>query len=253
MNLLPGHRRCCLVLCVSLAVLSLAGVARGAEPKKKPASATPGKSASVRLWKDAFASKRAVTVALRPLARKAAAADLGELADGVHFRDYIEVPAGSAMLEVAESANPKAKPETFPVQLAAGSFSTLLLRERDNEIVLECIDDTAPRDDDVAELTVRNFVPTLATLRLRLGDAVSATLASPQSFLHVRGLARRSIEVETAGTDTAGKQLNWTNDIDFKKCRRATLLIAADPYGRIRPRVVIDGQTAGGFPEARKD
>lgn len=232
--------------------LVLTGPAVLAAPKKKkaPVAATAppatAATASLRIWKGD--SGRAVHVILRRTGRGIEPTDLGELPATLRFGDYTDVPSGACTVELQDPTDPKSNLASLALQLAPGSFSTLLVSENAGALATELIDDT-PRGGDTAELVVRNFASTLATLQIDAGPDVHVKLTSGHSFLHLRGLPRARLSVETGGTETAGTAVQWSNDVDFTKIRRATLLIHADPYGRIRPRVVIDGKASTGDSE----
>ncbi len=239
------------VLCLALLCGGFAAraPAETRDKKEKPAKEEAPR-AHWRVWKDRFSEARKLHVRLRPAARKAVVREMRMGAEGWRFFNYIEAATGSATIEITDDEDPKTKLVSLPVTLAEGSFFTLLLREREGAITAEWLDDAAPAEElGAAELTVRNFVPTLTTLHVKVGGDVSARLQTPESFLHVRGLPRQVVQVETAGTDDSGRNIEWTNEIDFKTSRRATLLIYPDSHGRVRPRVVIDGETAAAPPE----
>jgi hypothetical protein len=157
------------------------------------------------------------------------------------FGDYAVAPVGNVTIEIADEKDEKNPLAIVPAHLAADSFWTLLVRETGGEIHAELIDDT-PAGARTVALTVRNFAPTLSTLEIEAGPDFHAKLSSPESFVHVRGLPLERLQVETSGSESSGNVLQWTNSVDFTKFRGATVLIYPDPYGRIRPRVVIDGQ-----------
>ncbi len=212
-------------------------LARGAEKKEK-VSPNP---AHLRIWKDQFESQRPVRLQLRQSGRKTAAIDVQLPAEGWQFMEYQAVPAGIATVEISDGGDAKAKVAASPISLAAGRYFTLLLRERNGTVTTELIDDSElPETVDIAELTIRNFATTLTSLEVRVGDELTARLVSSESFVHVRGLARKLVQINTSGVEQSAKPVKWATEIDFSKHRKATLLIYPDSHGRIRPRVVID-------------
>jgi hypothetical protein len=224
-----------------LVFIALGGSSIAAEPKKKAAPAEAAQPASLRVWKGDFASKRSVRVTRRGTARKGPPADSIDFTDGYRFGDYVPVPPGAWTFEVVDAKEPGTRLATFSTSLAASSFSTLLVQEKADGIALELVDDTAPKGA-IAELVVRNFAPTLKYVDVDAGRDLHVRLTSTESFLAVRGLTRTKLQVETSGEETSGQPLKWSNEVDFTKVRRATVLIYPDGYGRIRPRVVVDGE-----------
>jgi hypothetical protein len=229
-----------------LAVLTTFAAAKTRKPsQEKPAPAATEKSgatAHVRLWKSDFPSGHAVQVQLRTANAKEPAIDFQPEAKGSVFTEYTPLAAGPGAVALINPAKPDAKPHTLPFTLAADSFTTLIVREDAGGPAVEIINDTLAGGDDAdAELTVRNFTSGLSEIHLHAGKAIDAHLRAPNAFLHVRGLEREVLPLETTARATAGKESKWTNEIDFRSARKATLLIFADAYGRIRPRVVIDG------------
>ena len=117
-------------------------------------------------------------------------------------------------------------------------YATIIAQEADDQVTLEIVDDRVQGTS--SELLVRNFVPKLKALQVDAGPAVHIRLNTTDSFIHLRGLPRAVLQVDTSGEDEAGEAIHWTSEVDFGKFQRATLLVMKDPYGRIRPRVISD-------------
>jgi hypothetical protein len=239
-----------LLLCVFLLLPTLPLVA--AKKKSAPAPKSPAELATsatrFRLWKGDFPSKRAVHLTLRPTG-KGANMDLGEFAPESHFGDYIPGVAGDCTMEARLSGETGAPLATFATRLPANASATLVLRETESgTLTFELLDDTPTGDDASGELFVRNFVPALKTLQLDAGPDLHLRLTTSSCFLHLRGLPRTSLQLETSGEDRTGAQIHWSNEVDFSQARRATLLIVTDPYGRIRPKIIIDASSPGAAP-----
>ena len=208
-------------------------------PKKgKPAEAAADEKAQVRLWKDVFATDRAVKIILRQ--GKKTAVEV-RLAEGLQFLDYQEIPAGQMVVEVTDEADGNARLVTTNIAFDGGDFFTLLVQENDGKIGIEVIDDARRSGATTGELSVRSFAPMLTSLRVKIGEDLNVKLDGPAPFARFRGLARQTVQVDTTGMEAGGKQVNWANEIDFRAIPRATLLILPDAYGRIRPRVLVDG------------
>jgi hypothetical protein len=223
----------------------LLGVAGETLAKKIPAPAeaaapAPVNPAQMRIWKGELGSGRSLRVSYTTSARKPVTKDFAHLEKGFAFGSYAPIPAEDLQIEIFEDTPTGAKLKSIPLHLAAADKATLLLSETDGKIGAEIVNDTpSPGTEATAELAVRNFVPSLTSLQVSVGDDVHVSLNTPQSFLQVRGLRREALEVDTAGTQ-AGKPIKWTNEVDFSQTRKATVLIYPDPYGRIRPRVITD-------------
>jgi len=205
-----------------------------------PAIAAP---ASVRLWKQDFASGRVIDVEVMPVKGSSSLLEFSIAKRGASFTEYASCPSGSAMVRVSDRRDASAPPFTFPLQLEPGAFVTLILRESKGVPDLQVVNDSAVGlEEGSAELTVRNFAPTLERIHVQSGDEFSVHFRAKDGCLSLRGLDRKLFQLDTTATAEDGKQSKWTTEVNFSKVRKATLLILADSYGRIRPRVVIDGQ-----------
>lgn len=223
------------------ALLASATAAPKARKAAKPATPPPIASAHVRLWKGDFASGRTVRVQVVPARAKTPAVDFQPDGKEPAFTEYTPLPAGPCSIAPIDPAKPGAKPNTIARVFTPNSFTTLIVREGVSEPCIEIIDDTPTADEMDAELTVRNFASGLTHIRLRARDTIDVRLRAPHAYLHMRGLDQNILLLETTANTSDGKESKWANEIDFKKARKATVLIFSDPYGRIRPRVTLDG------------
>jgi hypothetical protein len=243
---------------ICLAVCLFAGTALevgAASPKKRknPPASTPKPSAgaessgtaSMRLWKEDFPSQKEVQFGISFKKDKNAAVTFKPPGAGSFFTAYTVCPSEAATVTILGGDSAGGKSEPIPVRLAPGSFTTFLLREKDGTPLLEVLDDARVGADGAgAELTVRNFDRRLVEIRVQAGDHLSARMRAPECLLNVRGLERQVYQLDTIARDDSGKESRWSTEVDFKTSRKATLLIYSDPYGRVRPRVVLDGQPA---------
>ena len=69
----------------------------------------------------------------------------------------------------------------------------------------------------------------------------------------MRGIKPAVYQIRTSGTGSDGKPFQWNNEVDFRQYRRQTLLIFPDPYGRVRPRLVVDGKSLETLPAAKNE
>ncbi|MGB8167809.1 MAG: hypothetical protein WCF18_09990, partial [Chthoniobacteraceae bacterium] len=213
-----------------LALTPAFGEAKRAEPAM----------AQVRVWKGDFPSKRVLKISVRGSGRKSAVAEIASGAEGYFFSPYRPVLAGSSIIEVTDVQDAKNKPTALSVTLAPGSFSTVLLAENGGLTSIELLSDTISSPPS-SELRVCNFAP-LASLQIDVGEDLHARLNPQGALLHVRGIPQKKIQVRTSGVDSSGKSVRGSNEVDFTQSPRVTILIYPDTYGRIRPRIVIDGQ-----------
>ena len=87
------------------------------------------------------------------------------------------------------------------------------------------------------EFRIYNFLPTSGTIQINLGAILNVQIASTQSSLRLSGINPALYPVQVNGVSGDNKEIRWTGEVDFTKCRKARLLIFTDPYGRVRPRV----------------
>jgi hypothetical protein len=234
---------------LALALIALPAAGKSRKPSQTPAptraaAATPAPApASLRLWKNDFASRAALRVQIIPVRTIASSLEFHPAKQGASFTDYVESPSGALKVKITDEGNPGAKPLTQPLQLDPGAFVTLVLRELNGAPDLQIINDgPVGLDEADAELTVRNFVPGLSQIEVHSGDVFSARVRANDGCLYFRGLERKVLQLDTSAIGQDGKESKWTTEVNFGKVRKATLLILVDSYGRIRPRVAIDGE-----------
>ena len=242
------------VVAILLAATLLPGVATA----QNPAAPTPGPTAHVRFWKTELREFPSVRTTLKVTSgRHLATHELGGGKPGYQFNEYAEVPAGRGTLEVFSGA--EAHPlVSLPADLAPGAFTTVLLREPEksgNPPRLEIIDDGSVMADAApSQITVRNLIVSLKDMHLTMGEILSVQFVSGDSFLQMRGLKSQLYPLRTVGTSVDGVPFDWNLDIDLRQNHHQTLLIYPDPYGRIRPRLVVDGANqADAPPPVNKD
>jgi hypothetical protein len=204
-------------------------------------------SAQLRLWKATDSPDLVLQIRLLKAGDKSTQKDALTplVADGrnYQFSNYVEVPSGPGVIEVSAADRPTVN---LPVNFAEGAYATLLVRAQSGGLSAELIDDTAKRDETGADFGVYNLLASGkgGDLQIKLGDTLDTRLTSPSGSLHLRGLKRALYPITISGADTNGKPFRWTTEADFRHSRKATLLIYPDPYGRIRPRLSIDGDAA---------
>lgn len=241
-----------LIFCPGLIALLLATAA----PADLSAQAIPP-TAHVRFWKTDLHDLNGVRVSLKSASgRRAAPRELGGGGPGYLFGNYQDAPTGHGTLEIYAGAN-KLPLLTLPTTLNPGEFLTVFLSEPSQPggpPRLELIED-APTTADIAsaQLIVRNFVFGLKDVRVKVGESLNAQVASGDGVLQLRGLKPLVYPIYTTGIASDGKPFEWNTDVDLKQHRHQTLLIYPDPYGRIRPRLSVDGEGLSESPADKGD
>ena len=205
-------------------------------PNASPTEEEAPDSAKVRLWKAADSSDLAIQLRFLPYG-KAASEGVSPFkieSDNYQFTEYAEIPSGPMTMEVSA---PNRKAVTLALHLVAKSSSTLLVRSRGIVLTADWIDDTPSSLDMHNEFTVHNLLPSSGDIQIDMGNLLAAHLLSAHSSVRLSGMKRAAYPVTASGVDGSGKNIHWTTEVDFRLCRRATLLIYPDAYGRIRPRV----------------
>jgi hypothetical protein len=244
----------------SRAVAQAAGKKKPAVPEVKgipavaPTVAVATGATHLRIWKADLPGVLSARVTLQPLVvaggKKGVSQEIAKLGPGYQFGDYTDVPAGKCVLESFISDQPQPFASVI-ADLSAGSFSTLLVSRPEKAgasprtaLILDAEDEktTSPNTADVpAQFSVRNLAPGVHDLRVSVGDNLMAQFSTGNAYLQMTGLQRGIYGVRTTGKDAEGKPFEWTTEGNFEHSRRQTLLIYPDPYGRVRPRLYIDG------------
>ena len=213
-------------------------------------------AAHVRFWKTDLHDLSRVRVSLRTGAgRHAAAHDLGSAGPGFLFNNYADVPAGHGTLEVF-AATDKTPLLSLPADFVPGAFVTVLLNEPQKAGEpprVEIIEDGGPGvDAPRAQIIMRSFVVGIKEMRVTVGENLNAQFVSGDGFLQMRGLKPAYYPIRTVGTGADDKPFEWTNEADLRQRHHQTLLIYPDPYGRIRPRLIVDGENQAQPPDTKE-
>ena len=213
-------------------------------------------TAQVRLWKTELRDLTGVRVSLKSAGgRHATPHDIGGGGPGYVFDSYADAPAGRGLLEVFAGTNDHPL-VSLPTNFDRGNFYTVLLRESEKAggpPRLEIIADSAAGADPTsAQITVRNFVENLKDVRVTVGDSVSAQFPSGEGFMQMHGIKPAVYPINTVGNGPDGKPFSWSTETDLKQHHHQTLLIYPDPYGRIRPRVCVDGESTAGPADEKR-
>lgn len=130
-----------------------------------------------------------------------------------------------------------------------GYFTVLMHLQADGQPKLEVIDETPdPKVNPVNRLTVRQFFRDAQVVITVGGRQRSNSLAYAETQT-LTDLPDGTVPLSMVATLAAGGAPRSVNlDISFQHSRHVTVFIAADPYDRLRPRVMTDGP-----PRAEED
>ncbi len=234
------------IVCLAQTMLFAAVLMPGGLRAQAPGSPPAGVPAHVRFWKTELRAFPGMRLTLKPTSgRRPSVHELGSGGPGYIFNNYSDEPAGRGTLEVFSATTPHPL-VSLPAEFAPGAFLTVLLREPEkagNPPRLEIIDDSHDAANaTLSQITVRNFITNLKEMHLTVGENLNVQFVSGDSFLQMRGLKSVLYPIRTTGTDLSGKPFEWNMDADFQQCRHQTLLVYPDPYGRVRPRLIVDGE-----------
>ena len=211
--------------------------------------------AHVRLWKTELRGLTGLRVSFKPTSgRHPASRDLVGGGAGYVFENYADVPAGRGTLEVYVATD-KHPLMSLAVDFSPGGFFTVFLREPEppgDKPHLEIIEDSAATGDAAAQFIVRNFVENFKDVRVTMGESVNAQFPAGKGFMQMQGIRPAVYPVYTSGNGPDGKPFEWSTEADLKQHPHQTLLIYPDPYGRIRPRLIVDGEIQTGPPNGKE-
>ena len=218
-------------------------ILRAASKKPKPPTPAPAGDApkekalsQLRLWKATDAVQQPVGVRLLLPGRP----DSGALTplridpQEYQFSSYADVPAGAVTIEVSA---PGQTPIRLPGYLAPAGQTTLVVRFQNAKLSAEWIDDTPAPAGSGCVFRICNLLPASGDIEVTLGTILDVHLPSVRSSVYFSEIKPELYPITVKGTEVANKPFNSNLDLDFGQCRRATLIICPDAYGRIRPRV----------------
>ena len=242
---------CRLFLRSSLTVLCPLVLGSAASWVQAAPPATPA-VAHVRVWKTDLKAFSVLRATLKVDGRHGTTQELASDSTGYTFGNYVDVPFGRVTFEAFAGTDKRAL-RSLSAELAPGAFATLLLNESEkpgDAPRLQLIDDggtASPHPS--AQITVRCFVPGLKEIHVALNDSLNAVIVAEDGFLRMRGIKPMHYLVHTSGIGPDGKPFDWINETDLRPHRRQTLLVVSDAYGRIRPRLVDDGESIAPSPD----
>ena len=139
------------------------------------------------------------------------------------------------------------------VPLRADAYMTVVVRpsaDPGGEAVVELVDDTLdPTQAADNRLTVYQCSPEARVVVTAARNFKSNPLVygGTQTLTALPdGIVGLAISIATKAGPGA-----WNTEADFRASARASLVVVADPYGRIRPRITVDGASRNGaVPDA---
>lgn len=233
-------RFCKLVLLSLLAIPVLAQtVPPGATPVPTPTPAPKPKEGYIRLWNMIPAGGDELSVVHDT---GGAGEALASSTPCNYSAGYVPVKPGRYALKLVRTAAPDVAIKTFDVVMRADVYVTFLAQKKGDEISVEMLDDTYDRTKALAgRLTIRHFLPGTKVTVTPAGQRATGQLTDGTVEV-LEELPLRPILFRMRATLPGGGIRDWTTEVDFRVCRRASLLLGLDPYGRFRPRVSPDGQ-----------
>jgi len=162
---------------------------------------------------------------------------------------YIPLKAGRYPLKIVRSADPKTPLKTVDLVLRQDVFVTFVAYVKDKALAVEMIDDTFdPTVTTAGKLTIHHFLPGARITIAATANAKTGTLTEGTTEV-LENLPLRPLMVQMKAALPDGQVREWTAEANFKLYRHASVLLVLDPYGRFRPRIVVDGQTNSTAPE----
>ena len=167
---------------------------------------------------------------------------------------YIPLPPGAYTLKVCRPGEHDKPIKSFAVPVRHNSYITILTTQPPGAAIkAELLDDTPdPFKPPVNRLTVRQFVPDIHVVATAAGTKRTEALdyGATQTL---EGLPGGLVQLNTRATLTGGATKTWNTEADFRTSHHASLLVLSDPYGRIRPRVSVDGPSPAAEAEAAEE
>ena len=158
------------------------------------------------------------------------------------YAGYVHLPPGTYPLTVYRAGNRTAPIKSFNVVLHNNSYLTILATEAPGgAISAELLDDTPdPAAPPTNRLTVRQFCANVRAQVSVPGPQRTDLLEMGHTQTLV-GLPSGAVPISIRVTSAGGVVRTMTAEADFRTSRHASVLVFTDPYGRVRPRVSIDG------------
>jgi hypothetical protein len=157
-------------------------------------------------------------------------------ASAYRYSGYGEFPVGRHRIGVFKKGVTSPL-KVFDVDLKPDVFFTILV----SPLSIDMIDDTNDPKATSGTLTVRNYFPGV-TVEIT-ANAQKIVTALPYGQSHTAGgLPLQRLPLSLHARLPNGTPIESGAEADLRASKRATLLIIPDSYGRISPRIALDGK-----------
>lgn len=159
-----------------------------------------------------------------------------------YYAGYNQLSPGTYPLTVFRAGDRQVPVKGFNVVLRPDSYVTIIVTQTTGgTLAAELVDDTPdPTKPPANRLTVRQFCPNVRVQVTAAGRLSTEPVEAGRSQT-LEGLPGGIVPLTMRATMANGAVKTWNTEADFRTSRHASLLVFADPYGRIRPRVSVDG------------
>ncbi len=204
-------------------------------PSPTPAGSKP-KPAYVRFW-----NMTTVKGATFDLVNDAGPKEAFSSAASRNFTaPYLPIAAATYSFSVYKAGEREVVLKKFPINLRSNVFVTILVSgDKPEAFKFELLDDTWSTEKTTAGIAIiRNFLPDAEASFKVEGKTINVR---PGAFETVTGLPLQKVMFALEAKMPDGSVRVWNSEADFKRSRRATLLVFQDGRGQIRPRASEDG------------
>lgn len=160
--------------------------------------------------------------------------------------EYLPTPIGSYSMVVKRTDSQGTLLQKVPVVLPEKGFISVLVIERNGQPAVEVINDTVVSGAESLgpQLVLRQFFPGAKISVSVNGGAPSQVVGYEEAATLVNVPASKTVNIviQAVLPTTPPSTRTWPLTGDFSTARRATLLVVADTYGRLRPQLCYDGQ-----------
>ncbi len=159
-----------------------------------------------------------------------------------YYAGYMQFLPGTYPVTIYRVGDRQTPVKSFNAQLRPDTYVTIIVSQGPGGTVgAELVDDTPdPVKPPSNRLTVRQFCPNVR-VQVTAAGRVNTDLLEVGRAQTLEGLPDGVVQLMMHATAASGGVKTWNAEADFRPSRHASLLIFADGYGRIRPRVTVDG------------
>ncbi len=160
---------------------------------------------------------------------------------GNFYAGYTPVVTGAFTFTVSRPSDSAHPLKRLPISLPPDAYVTILATAKDGQPAVEAINDTLdPKTAGIGRLIVRQYVVgARVTAAVGTTSTLSALGYGDTAILDNLPSAQTTVDVQVTLPNLPTKP--FSIPVDFSATPHATLLIAPDPNGRVRPRLTEDG------------